>query len=739
MKTYPRVLTIICFLVTAHLSVSGAAKLVDIPVLPKGPGLIDGLLDEVCWNKALKTGNFKNLKPGKSVTEKTEAYIFADKNNLYIGFVGYFKDRRAKQKHINDDSRGSIWGDRMEIFIDPGNTGNYLQIALGINGKVFFLQPLLEELTYALQIFDDRYQIEMKIPFSALPVKEEDEFSDKWALNIVRGNKALKEYSTWAPLSGSAGFHDFENAYRTKSLKVDLKKMAQSQRLKAMGNLEFSLDRMLYDRQNNVKVKTELRFDKPLKKHRYHIVVYKHGKAVTEFTEKPVFLTNEFNIPIANFPKGRYHVKVSLLDPKGRILEIAQNRFWKIPPKKTRHKDMYTIKNHNIYKNGKFFFPINACYNLLTWKELRNRRFDKKRFEKAFHQQLQNLRRLGFNSAMADASNYPEIAKLAKTSKSLAKIFRPWVPSEMIRQMPLSFKDTLQICAEYGINIIPTSGEGIEFSPEFKDEEIDDWLKYFLRYREYDNILCWYLSGERDAAIRFNKTINQLYKEADPDHLTLNVVINAVGANKDAADILGTDPYPIPNNPVMMVGNHVERLNRVFKNRPNQSKWLVLQAFGGESCWARSPTAEELRAMVFIAMNYGIKGIAYFFKYRPKCERNGINTLTDKGYKELARTNKQIQKLASMYCLGKRLVKKFVDRTFDYVVIKHQGDVYASAVNTINKAKPFKLTLPKGVKKSGEAEVLYENRTLKFTNGVIADDFKPFEVHIYKISKRKIK
>ena len=307
-----------------------------------------------------------------------------------------------------------------------------------------------------------------------------------------------------------------------------------------------------------------------------------------------------------------------------------------------------------------------------------------------------------------------------------------------MRQMPFSFKQVLELCAEYGIAINATLGGGRIFSSKFTDKEIDDWLKLFLCYREYDNILSWYLTDERDGEVRFNKTIGQLYKEADSERLTWINVINAVAANKDAADILSTDPYPVPHAPLSMVGEHVKRLNRVFKRRPDQSKWIFLQAFGAEGNWSRSPTGEELRAMVFITMNYGIKGIAYFFMYKPKCERDGERTLTDDGYKEMARTNKHVAEIASIYCLGKRLEKDFVERTFDYVIIEYKGDVYVSIVNTKGEAKPFKLILPEEVIQAGEAEVLFEKRDLKFANGIIVDDFKPFEVHIYKIPKKKL-
>ena len=51
-----------------------------------------------------------------------------------------------------------------------------------------------------------------------------------------------------------------------------------------------------------------------------------------------------------------------------------------------------------------------------------------------------------------------------------------------------------------------------------------------------------------------------------------------------------------------------------------------LQNFGGELGWTRAPNKEELRCMTFLALNHGIKGIAYFKNatYKMPLERQFI-------------------------------------------------------------------------------------------------------------------
>jgi hypothetical protein len=45
---------------------------------------------------------------------------------------------------------------------------------------------------------------------------------------------------------------------------------------------------------------------------------------------------------------------------------------------------------------------------------------------------------------------------------------------------------------------------------------------------------------------------------------------------------------------------------------PDKTLWAVLQAFWAAPMWPRNPTPEELRAMTYLALNHGARGIVYF-------------------------------------------------------------------------------------------------------------------------------
>ena len=73
-----------------------ASDVITLPVLD-APGIIDGDLNESCWEKAYKTGPF-HLVSGKKITEKTEGFIFRDNEALYVAFRCHFDDYAAKEQ-----------------------------------------------------------------------------------------------------------------------------------------------------------------------------------------------------------------------------------------------------------------------------------------------------------------------------------------------------------------------------------------------------------------------------------------------------------------------------------------------------------------------------------------------------------------------------------------------------------------------------------------------------------------
>jgi len=204
-----------------------------------------------------------------------------------------------------------------------------------------------------------------------------------------------------------------------------------------------------------------------------------------------------------------------------------------------------------------------------------------------------------------------------------------------------------------------------------------------LKYREIPNILCWHTADETDGQVEDNLLRSQLYHDIDPGRLTWLNVINAVSANKNAADILATDPYPIPNGKITAVAIHADRLKQNTEGRPGVASWLWIQNFGGEGSWTRPPTPAEVQAMTMIAMNHGMSGIAYFNYMQPK-QRNGIRQHQE-GWSMLKDFNAYLQRWAEPMLTGKRL---FLGKRGDEDVLEFEfnGVKYRSSVNVVTFA-----------------------------------------------------
>lgn len=686
------------------------------------PSLIDGNLSETCWKNALKTGPFRKLDGG-TVREKTEGFLFADRENLYIGMKCYFSDYEAKSREIAS-AKNVFSIDRAEIFIDPGSSGNYQHIAVNAAGIQFF-PGKQAEMQYGVQLNGDNWTLEARIPFRAIKVIGEN-FSKEWRINLARGNVPIKENTTWAPLTDGT-FHQPDRFFCFSGIDVDLVDLAKQQIAANKGNFEITLDRILYNSQKNLRAVLDIRYVKSMKGFSVKAEIFsKAGESVLTKTIQPVFFKNTFTLPIADLKNGRYKLLLQLMDPKGKVLESGEKSFWKIPPKNSKQKNILTVQNHNLYLNGEFFFPIfaRAYSGNLTPGVPDKSREDYCKWIRNFYQD--DYRKVGYNCVEAgslDISTETDFPYLRKFGGLEAWNISLWKTRQTKK---ISTEDIIDARACAGIYTILTPYY-LQIHSRITDEMIDHWVSMMLKLREMKNILMWSMADETDGAIDDNKLRYQLYKEMDPDRLAWLNVINAVSQNKNSADVLSTDPYPIPNGKVSMVGAHADRLVQAYKDHPEKSYMLWLQIFGGEGSWTRPPTPEEMRVMAFIALNHGIKGIGWW-GYQPK-PRRVLPYQHPDTFEMQATVHARILELAPVYCLGKKTLQN-VQNGIDVAVLEYQGKTYVSCANTRNEPVHAVIRIPGN--SSGILSVKYEKREVTIQNGSITDLFKPYEVHLYE-------
>jgi hypothetical protein len=205
-------------------------------------------------------------------------------------------------------------------------------------------------------------------------------------------------------------------------------------------------------------------------------------------------------------------------------------------------------------------------------------------------------------------------------------------------------------------------------------------------------------------------------------------------------DIVSFDIYPATHDKKDIVGQlwyvpkGVDRL-RQWSN-DERIVWNCIECTRISNI-ARKPTPHEVRCEVWMSLIHGSRGLIYFsHQFKPTFIEAGL--LADAEMAQaVAGINKQIKELAPALNSptvkdGAAVKSSAADCAVD-VLVKRQGGatyVFAVAMRDIATKASFNVA---GLKGKGKAEVLGETRTLDILDGQFEDDFKGYEVHLYRI------
>ncbi|CAG8593533.1 8096_t:CDS:2, partial [Diversispora eburnea] len=160
------------------------------------------------------------------------------------------------------------------------------------------------------------------------------------------------------------------------------------------------------------------------------------------------------------------------------------------------------------------------------------------------------------------------------------------------------------------------------------------------QFKNYSSLLTWHIADEPDGVHWTNNSAvfeaYEVIKRMDPYHpasLVLNCQHSAA-FYADSTDVLIADVYPIGINTyhcteysgVCGCDNCVGNFSLDIPKRTQKYmadldligrglivKWMVLQAFYDQnSWWERTPTSQEIRAMWYISIIYGYKGLMFW-------------------------------------------------------------------------------------------------------------------------------
>lgn len=141
------------------------------------------------------------------------------------------------------------------------------------------------------------------------------------------------------------------------------------------------------------------------------------------------------------------------------------------------------------------------------------------------------------------------------------------------------------------------------------------------RLKDHPAIMAWYINDELPLTMLESLTLHRNWlQQLDPNRPTWVVLyqVDQVRGYIPTFDVIGTDPYPIPDRPVDLPLQWVRKTkSAAFGHR---SVWMVPQVFNwgsykkdpSEKAKCRAPTLQEMRCMAWQCIAGGANGLVFY-------------------------------------------------------------------------------------------------------------------------------
>jgi len=172
--------------------------------------VIDGKLDDACWQQAKASGEFWKLSGAAAVIQQTLFQIAYDSANLYLAITNFESNPAAMKNDIRVDDLTAVMGDEAnEWFLEPEIGGDYYQFAANCVGAKYDGRAMDSSWNGTWRVAtgktDTAWTLEAAIAFSSFGRYGVP--GAVWGLNVCRDRQAGSdtEWSAWSPTPG--GFH----------------------------------------------------------------------------------------------------------------------------------------------------------------------------------------------------------------------------------------------------------------------------------------------------------------------------------------------------------------------------------------------------------------------------------------------------------------------------------------------------------------------------------------------------
>ncbi|MFA6479689.1 MAG: hypothetical protein WCV67_15325 [Victivallaceae bacterium] len=450
---------------------------------------------------------------------------------------------------------------------------------------------------------------------------------------------------------------------------------------------------------------------------RYNIRSVAGTSVLTEDSDK-IFILSTVNIDIKCLPYGNYVLEVSLLSKDGTCLARNSTPFCKIPPLQAKIPRL-VISEKGIPLLDKKPSLLRIVWLGGGWEGP---------IEK---EELKSIAEQGFDSVIA-GSVYMRTEALAHFAQYPER-GKGGIRQIVERSKFRDFNQFLSALHEYRLTCFAHMGEITARFPELNINNLKDTGNFIFKYRDDPAILGWYSLDESDAWIETNRKIYNVIKEVDPYRPVWLNVISAVDANKNACDIISTDPYPIGKTKITLISSHMDNIVKSQYGVPGKTSWIILQMFGSPAeGWPRPPTPQEEKCITYLALNHGAQSLVYFAHQRLDTLTSS-KKLTPELWNSMKSLNAETKEMSLPYLLGEDLKGIHANSASLDIAAKRYGkSIFLIAVNTLPETLDASIDL-NIVKKEGKVAVKFESREVLIRGGILTDHFRPYDVHVYII------
>jgi len=205
---------------------------------------IDGALDDACWKTATVHPDYYEYlvpNPRRVTNTKTDCLIVYDAQGVYTGIRNWEDAPEKLRQNCKKNNQQDIWlDDSGEIYYDPDAAGiGYYKFIVNSLGKFDTAwrmdgANMHEDWTCggcvcAAKVFDDRWEVELFIPWSAFHGRPGPKPGDVWTFNHSRYRFGKlgwgKGFSTSAPGGSGVSANKFGYLYFSDGSKPDPKRV----------------------------------------------------------------------------------------------------------------------------------------------------------------------------------------------------------------------------------------------------------------------------------------------------------------------------------------------------------------------------------------------------------------------------------------------------------------------------------------------------------------------------------